>query len=175
MRNKTQKIPPALKHGAYTATSVLPGESQLDFEKLHQGIIDDLGPSGPLEHDIIKTLARLVWRKQNLSTLALAESAKGIYRYAKQFCDPRFSPTALRDDAEGLLDQARSELGYCYEFTEIGNAASFNGLTEELAVRERLDSAIARCLKQLLLVRGVKSVSVGSPSLKQISNPSKAA
>ena len=55
------------------------------------------------------------------------------------------------------IEKAKEELGELYELTEIGEAATFDGLTKELEIQERLDAAINRCLKQLLMVRGVKS------------------
>ena len=74
MNIRVDRIPPALKHGAYSATAVLPGESRAaEFEKLHRGLIAELVPSGVLEDDIVMTIARLVWRKQNLATLRIAE------------------------------------------------------------------------------------------------------
>ena len=73
MRNRNH---PALKHGAYSATAVLPGESRAAFEKLHRDLIDELNPSGVLEDEIIADMARLVWRKQNLGTLRIAERAQ---------------------------------------------------------------------------------------------------
>ena len=76
MNIRVDRIPPALKHGAYSATAVLPGESQAEFEKLHRGLIAELVPSGVLEDDIVMTIARLVWRKQNLATLRIAERAQ---------------------------------------------------------------------------------------------------
>ena len=59
-----------------SATAVLPGESRAEFEKLHRGLIDEFAPSGVLEDDIVTTMARLVWRKQNLTTLRIAERAQ---------------------------------------------------------------------------------------------------
>ena len=76
MRNRVNRIHPALKHGAYSATAVLPGESRAEFEKLHRGLIAELVPSGVLEDDIVVAIARLVWRKQNLGTLRIAERAQ---------------------------------------------------------------------------------------------------
>ena len=123
MRNKsTQKIPPALKHGAYAATSVLPGESQADFDNLHQGLVDEFRPSGAFEDQIVETMAHLVWRRQNLRTLGLAEAAIGRY----------------------------------------------NG-TDDPCRYEENQAAITRCIKQLLMVRGIKSLSADT----QISPPKK--
>ena len=73
--------------------------------------------------------------------------------------------------------EAQEELGELYELTEIGEAATFDGLIKELEIQERLDAAINRLLKQLLMVRGVKSMTVAPPtaSPKRVTGPSKAA
>src|SRR5262249_52653522 len=75
MPTPVNKIHPALKHGGYAATAILPGENRADFEKLHQSLIAELAPVGALEDDIVATMARFVWRKQNLATVRLAELA----------------------------------------------------------------------------------------------------
>ena len=73
-------------------------------------------------------------------------------------------------------ERIQKELGGAYELSTVGEAATLAGLTKELEVNERLDTAIARCVKQLLLVRGVKSISAAPPSAapKRISGPPKA-
>src|SRR5215467_15207473 len=73
MSNRIDRLHPAVKHGAYSATALLPGESPAEFEKLHGSLIAEFAPSGVLEDDIVMTMARLVWRKQNLTTLRIAE------------------------------------------------------------------------------------------------------
>jgi hypothetical protein len=60
-----------------------------------------------------------------------------------------------RRDAD---EQARQELGEIHQLIDIGKPATIEGLMKELDVRERLDGMINRCLKQLLLVRGIKSL-----------------
>ena len=70
------RTPPALKHGAYSATAILPGESQAEFEKLHRDTITEWTPSGVLENDIVMTITRLLWRKQNLDTLRIEEEKR---------------------------------------------------------------------------------------------------
>ena len=80
----------------------------------------------------------------------------------------------VADSRRAAEEQARKELGDEYELIKIGKAATFDGLIKELEIRERLEAAIARCLKQLLLVRGVKSISVAA-SPKHLSDPPKAA
>jgi hypothetical protein len=58
MSIRIDRLHPAVKHGAYSATAVLPGESQAEFEKLHRGLVAELIPSGVLEDDIVMTIAR---------------------------------------------------------------------------------------------------------------------
>src|SRR5262245_20256561 len=189
MSNRIDRLHPAVKHGAYSATAVLPGESRAEFEKLHRGLIDELVPSGVLEDDIVMTIARLVWRKQNFATLRIAERAQSrrakILREKEEDLEPVLfgSVEAAAKDREDARQakrdadsEAQEELRESYELVEIGSPATFSGLTSELEIQERLDAAINRCLKQLLMVRGVKSVTAEPPSAaKRITGPSKAA
>jgi len=189
MSNRIDRLHPAVKHGAYSATAVLPGESRAEFEKLHRGLIDELAPSGVLEDDIVLTIARLVWRKQNLATLRIAERAQSrrndILREKMDDLEPaRFiSKEARAKDREeerqaerDADNDAQEELGQIYEFVEIGSGATFGGLTREIEIQERLDASIARCLKQLLMVRGVKSITAAPlESPKRITGRPKAA
>src|SRR6516225_5867500 len=73
--HRAKKIHPALKHGGYAATALLPGEDPAAFDKLLEGLIAELAPTGALEEDIVSTIARLVWRKQNLATYRIAAFA----------------------------------------------------------------------------------------------------
>ena len=63
---------------------------------------------------------------------------------------------ALRKEAD---EQAQRELGPALELTKVSDVATPDHLLNELSLIERLDGMIARCLKQLLLARGVKSIS----------------
>lgn len=58
--------------------------------------------------------------------------------------------------------QAREDLGNAYELVEVGKAATFDGLTETLEIEERFGAMIDKYLKQLLFLRGLKSVSTSS-------------
>jgi hypothetical protein len=72
-----KKRHPALKHGGYSATTILPGENAAEFEELHKKLIAEWAPNGVLEDDIVATMARLLWRKQNLATFRIAELVRG--------------------------------------------------------------------------------------------------
>jgi hypothetical protein len=72
MPTLVNKNHPALKHGGYAATAILPVENRADFEKLHQSLIAELAPVGALEDDIVATIARMV--------LAQAKCCDGVCR-----------------------------------------------------------------------------------------------
>ena len=170
MSNRIDRLHPAVKHGAYSATALLPGESPAEFDKLHRSLIAEFGPSGVLEDDIVMTMARLVWRNQNLTTLRIAERAQARRAAIIQ---EKLQIDYLLLSNKDTDSVAKKELGENYEFVEMGAAATFDGLRNELEIQERLDAAINRCLKQLLMVRGVKSVTAPPLAPKRITGPSK--
>jgi hypothetical protein len=70
----------ALKHGVYSTIGLLPGESPAKFKKHQEDVIDEFRPNGPVEHDIVMTIACTLWRKQNLATFQTAQLVKFRYR-----------------------------------------------------------------------------------------------
>ena len=105
-------------------------------------------------------ITRLRWRKQNLATLRISERAQNrrkavVMRNLSPASDDFLSlalasvflerEKASRLAAEREIEEAQEELGELYELTEIGEAATFDGLTKELDILERLDAAINRC------------------------------
>jgi hypothetical protein len=179
-RVREKKRHSALKHGGYSTIGLLPGESPAEFDKLHKDLVEELAPVGPLEHDVVLTVARLIWRKQNLSTFRTAELARErrIQIIEEELArreipdSPFREPTyegedeylAAREEAEEAAEkQARAELGYRYEFTE-NDLATEDRLMADLALEDRLDSAIDKCMKRLLMLRGVKSITAVPPS-----------
>jgi hypothetical protein len=187
MNIRVDRIPPALKHGAYVATAVLPGESRAAFEKLHRGLIAEHAPSGVHEKHIVMNMARFMWRQQNLGTLHISELAQRrwsefpaigekVVTYKNRLSHLSQKDKQIMEENIRAADRLVEELGDAFELAEIGDAATFDGLTKELEIHERLDAAINRCLKQLLMVRGVKSLAAAPPSAaKRITDPSKAA
>ena len=184
MAARFRKIHPALKHAGYSATTLLPGEDRAAFEKLHRAVIAEFAPGGALEEDIIADLARLIWRKQNLATFRIAEVAKARREKIEEETVPRvqfriaddIDPDKKQTARQIADEQARQELGDIHELIDIGEPATLDGLMKELDVADRLHGMINRCLKQLLTVRGVKSLSsaAGSDSIRQIGGPRKA-
>ena len=169
-----RKLAPSLKHAGYSTTTILPGEDPAAFEELRQSVVDELVPVGPLEEDRVETIARLLWRKKNLMTLQIAEDARetqtaienapqDMYAVTKDGLVP-VSAAEIEKSRQDLEQQARDKLGWKYEFVELGDKVSVEGLKQNLDVEERLDARIGQCLKQLLFLRGLKSVIASSIS-----------
>jgi hypothetical protein len=59
--------------------SLLPGEDPAEFEKLHKALVAEYAPTGQHEHEIVETIARLMWRKRCLWSYGLAELARKRY------------------------------------------------------------------------------------------------
>jgi len=174
-RLRTKKIHPALKHAGYSAAVILPGENRAEFEELYQDLLSEFCPDGPLEHDIVAELARLLWRKQNIPIYRKAE-------IARQCCDLSASEERPRSYSEWSVDieeviaaqcagavrasesRARKKLGEDYELVAIGELATPSRLLLELDLAATLDGHIDRCLKRLLHVRGIKSLATTSAS-----------
>jgi hypothetical protein len=186
---RVKKLHPALKHAGYSAVGLLPGENKAEFEKLHRDLIAEFAPHGVFEDDIVATMARLLWRKKNLETFRVTALAQGrCHQIRREKIPGHFSLSRLEafeavDSAEreaatqAAEDQARRELGETYALAEMGELATVDGLMKDLDIQDRLDAVIERCIKRLLMVRGVKSISSASSSAPQrrLAGPSKAA
>jgi hypothetical protein len=122
----------ALKHGVYSTIGLLPGESPAKFKKHQKDVIDEFRPNGPVEHDIVMTIARALWRKQNLATFQTARLVK--FRY-HQIIDEELKSRGI--------PTSHSQM-----FVHKGeNQAALEG-----------DAVVDKCVKRLLMVRGVKAL-----------------
>ena len=159
-----KKFRAALKHGAFSATAILPGEDPAALKELHQKLIAELTPVGALEDHIVWTIARLVWRKEHLGTLRIGELA--LEHESRIQAQIRLDEVLeMREAAmQAADDQARKDVGANYELVEIGEVATVDRLLQDLAVEERVDAMIDKCLKRLLFLRGLKSLRPGSSS-----------
>jgi hypothetical protein len=184
MTVRIKKGPSALKHAGYSATSILPGESEAEFSKLHADLVREWTPNGVLEDEIVASMAHLVWRRKKLGTFRVAKLAQRRMIEIRTAMVPemgvlesvKFERT-FPEKWHAAESQARNELGELYALVEMGEEATLDHLMKQLEVQDRLDAAIDRCIKRLLLVRGVKSMSIGSTSAppQSLPSPSKAA
>jgi hypothetical protein len=192
---RIKKLYPALKHGGYSATGLLPGEDPAAFEKLHRDLISEYCPDGPLQEDTVFDIARLMWRKKNLETFRVAEAArerasairsKMIPSTTPPFDFPLLGvsrdwsppdPADVKAATEAAEAQARKELGENYKFFEMGELATATQMLADLEVEERLNAMIDKLLKRLWILQASKSLSstVSSTTLPRLSGPKKAA
>jgi hypothetical protein len=173
---RSKRVSPALKHGAYSEAALLPGEDPAEFEELHRDLIAEFTPNGRFEEETVATIARLMWRRQNLALFeigqlsylvaeglkkaVLAEESKSHVRKNSKEDDELiaevtklFEANKRASNAHGTRkDEAEAEL------VEISKAATLTRLMKELDVEERLDAMIDRLIKRLLFVRGLKSI-----------------
>jgi hypothetical protein len=70
------RLPAVIKHGAFSAMTLMPGEDAAAYEHLHAQLVAELCPAGVLEEDIVSSIARLIWRRRNLATLRAAKLAQ---------------------------------------------------------------------------------------------------
>jgi hypothetical protein len=192
---RVKKLYPAFKHGGYSATGLLPGEDPAAFEKLHRDLISELCPDGPLQEDTVFSIARLMWRKQNLETFRVAEAARErasairsemipsttppldfpLFGVSSDWSPP--DPADVEAATEAAEVQVRKELGENYKFVEMGDLATATQMLADLEVEERLNAMIDKLLKRLWMLKASKTLSspASSTALPRISGPKKAA
>jgi hypothetical protein len=69
---------------------------------------------------------------------------------------------AVAKAAADKVTRDHEDLGYALAFVADENLATFDGLTKELNLEAQLNAMIEKCLKRLLLVRGITSMSPSS-------------
>jgi hypothetical protein len=157
MAAATDKLPPALKHAAFSIATLLPGEDEAAFDRLHQSLVAELAPDGALEEHVVANLDRFVWRREHLDVLRIAKLTE------KLISAIRAKELKLTDDAvwAKARAKAREELGELSDLAEIGVCEE--QLAKEMEVHAKLDEMIDKCLKRLLFLRGLKSMARSAP------------
>jgi hypothetical protein len=105
-----------------------------------------------VSNDIVATIARLLWRKQNLATLRIAAVArehdtrirarKLSFRTEAWLAIDDVTPAQREAAVQAAEEQARKELGDSYALVEIGETATVDHLLKDLQLEERLDATI---------------------------------
>ena len=177
MSKEKTRIPPALKHGCYSNVGVLPTEDRVAFEKLRRDVIAEYDGSGPSEESTLSNLAAYMWRRDHLATYRVRVCAReryyaifaGLQRrqilpdyFTTEYEEETRSEEELQVLRKKAEQTAQRELGSVQELIDLGEVASPEELQKELQLREHLDGMIARCLKELMMIRGVKSLKAPS-------------
>jgi hypothetical protein len=53
--------------------ALLPREDPADFKELHRGLIAEFAPNGRMEEETVASIARLMWRRQNLAMFEIGQ------------------------------------------------------------------------------------------------------
>jgi hypothetical protein len=53
--------------------AILPGENPIGFELLRAEVAEELVPDGPVEEDLVSTIAKCIWRKQRYQRFVMAK------------------------------------------------------------------------------------------------------
>lgn len=168
--SKRPKSSSALKHGAYSGLTLLPGENRLEFERFRRELF--ARPQGILEEEIVADIARLAWRKRNLGNYELTQLTSIVANLlattrdiAKSKADEediinevdQYKIMSSNTEEKQCTDKLIERKKYMKEL-DLRKMATLEGLLKELDVDERLGAMIDKCLKRLLFVRGIKSV-----------------
>ena len=136
----TPNLPPALKHGAYSAATLLPGEDEAAFDHLHQSLIAELGPEGALEEHVVANVARFVWRREHLDILCVVTLAeRRISDLLTERLRAHLGPSDVSEMAAAraaATAQAREELGEVCDLAEV--EVTKDSLIGEIELRARL-------------------------------------
>lgn len=76
--DRDRKPEPKLSIG-FIGRSVLPGESQEEFDRLEDDLYEEYGPEGPIEEDLVETIAKAIWRKRHMDIFCRAFTARMIW------------------------------------------------------------------------------------------------
>ncbi len=140
MAKPTTHFPCAMKHGGYSNTTLLPNEDAKAFKKLHDDLRNELLPSGPLEEDVVLSIARLLWRKQNMSTYQAVEWTKRKVsevhtRYGPKnaFATLNFderTPAEIEADDKAREEELKAVTHDAEEFIEMGDLVNCRALIQ---------------------------------------------
>jgi hypothetical protein len=156
----------AWKHGGYSNLGVLPGENAQEFNRLHQSLIDEWEPSGPMECDTVLSFAKCMWRKSRLTIYLQIADARTKADFvdplqpafdafaAASKDDPRPTPPewlALAKELSASRDQGQ-------QLAKLGEQITPEKLMEEIELADRLDARIDRLLKRLFQLKTAKQM-----------------
>jgi hypothetical protein len=130
-------------------------------------------------------MTRIIWRKNHLDMVQAATGAWSRYHrikerlhseIAKQTTGAYTVSHELPPEARKVLDkmleaEAREELGDRYRFIEAGGGATLTAVMNDFDVAARLDSMLDVCLKRLLHMKGLQSLSSSTSSAPRLSRP----
>ena len=128
------------------------GENGALFSQHHANLVAEFSPNGAMEEEVVLDVARLTWRKKNLP----------VYRQTTMMLRDIRDPGSQLGSAYPVQLPTSPNFATYIEVWGLARAMmplTLEALGEDLQFEERLDAMIDRCIKRLLMLRGVKSLS----------------
>lgn len=115
----------ATRHGVLSRHTVLPWESETEFEALVEALSLDHCPEGPTETHLVRELAGVIWRRMRLRRAEEAAQRKGISDLrasARGLAARAFGLRGMRADEEAtreaLVTDERADAGFLSSIEE---------------------------------------------------------
>jgi hypothetical protein len=84
--------------------------------------------------------------------------AEGLIQSYSYTVSDELPPELENELRENVEKEAREELGDDYKFIEAGRDATLDSIMERFEVETRLDAMLDSCVKRLLHLRGLRSL-----------------
>jgi len=183
----TDKMPSALKHGAFSKIVFLPGEDPQDYEKLEQELFAEYKPSGRSEKETLEQIAKAMWQQRRLDlyehfhllqkrespltefeldpvdrALAACHKASGskgehVPLYHRKGQKTR-GPVNGYTLAEIMAGVADAERSDADKLLEFGSLVTIEHLDKRLDVDNKLQSKIDRLFRRFFQMKATKPI-----------------
>lgn len=101
----------------FAATSVFPGESHEEFALLVDDIWEQYEPEGPIEEDLVETIANSVWRKRHMGIFHRAFKARSKWgSYFEYPGDPGGFSRITQEDIRRIASMRNQMTAKCVTF-----------------------------------------------------------
>src|SRR5437016_5257119 len=75
--------------------AILPGENPFEFQLLHTQVAEEWAPDGPVEEDLVLTIAKCIWRKRRHQGFLRARRTAAAYDPGSTAYDEETALTAF--------------------------------------------------------------------------------
>jgi hypothetical protein len=111
----------ATRHGILSRDTVLPWESQPEYEELLGALNQEHEPQGPTEEDLVGELADIIWRKRRLRRSENA-ACRDKYRQLLTMDSGRFVEAGILDEVRLMQKQQKQSLAWLKKMGFMGSS-----------------------------------------------------
>ncbi|MGY8678210.1 hypothetical protein Q2941_10365 [Bradyrhizobium sp. UFLA05-153] len=92
-----------VKFGPKTEFAILPGENPLEFEILRGQVAGEHAPDGPLEEDLVLTIAKCIWRKRRYQRFLASRVTAAKFESGHEAYDEAMALNAFYHAIDGAV------------------------------------------------------------------------